>query len=130
MKRVTQRCALVVAAFLCFAAWLNVSFATHSASQNKNAAQDTADASKLFDRNCAKCHGKDGRAKTFRGKLTGARNLTDAGWRINLSDERLFNSITNGRGKMPSFGKKLSSAQIESLVAHIRSLQKAEDNKR
>ena len=113
-----------MAAFLCFVAFVNVSYTTHSAGQNKNAAQDTLDASTLFARNCAKCHGKDGRAKTFRGKLTGARNLTDAEWQANVSDERLFNSITNGRGKMPSFGKKLTSAQIESLVAHVRSLKK------
>ena len=124
MKKVARRCALGMAAFLCFVASINVSYTIHSAGQNKNAAQDTLDASALFARNCAKCHGKDGRAKTFRGKLTGARNLTDAEWQANVSDERLFNSITNGRGKMSSFSKKLSSAQIESLVAHVRSLKK------
>jgi mono/diheme cytochrome c family protein len=105
MKKVTRRRALVMAAFLCFVAFVSVSYTTHSAGQNNNAAQNTLDASTLFARNCAKCHGKDGRAKTFRGKLTGARNLTDAEWQANVSDERLFNSITNGRDKMPSFSR-------------------------
>jgi mono/diheme cytochrome c family protein len=113
-----------MAALLCLVLCLNVTFTAHSASRNRNTAQDTSDAGVLFARNCAKCHGKDGRAKTFRGKLAGARNLTDADWQAKVSDERLFNSITNGRGKMPSFGKKLSSAQIESLVAHVRRLKK------
>jgi len=36
--------------------------------------------SQLFNDNCARCHGKDGRAKTFHGKMVGARNLTNAKW--------------------------------------------------
>src|SRR2546423_11375730 len=124
MKRIARLCALFIAALLCLVSWLNVSLTVHSAGQNKNAAQDTTGASVLFAHNCARCHGKDGSAKTFQGKLAGARNLTDAEWQAKVSDEHLFNSIANGRGKMPSFGKKLSSAQIESLVAYVRSLKR------
>jgi mono/diheme cytochrome c family protein len=79
-----------------------------------------ADVAALFARSCAKCHGKDGRAKTFRGKLSGARDLTNAEWQARVSDDTLAASITNGRGSMPSFKKKLSADQIRSLVAYVR----------
>lgn len=82
------------------------------------------EAAALFKDKCASCHGKDGRAKTFKAKFNGARNLTDAAWQESVTDERLYNSITNGRGKMPAFGKKFSDAEIESLVAFVRGLKK------
>ena len=73
---------------------------------------------------CASCHGKDGRAKTFKAKFNDARDLTNSQWQADVSDERIYNAITNGRGKMPAFGKKLSDAQVESLVSYVRSLKK------
>jgi len=82
------------------------------------------EANSLFTKNCATCHGKDGKAKTFKPKFNGARNLTDSAWQANVSDERLFNSITNGRGHIPAWGKKLTEAEINSLVAYVRQLKK------
>ena len=83
-----------------------------------------ADAAELYFRKCASCHGKDGKAKTFKAKLNSARNLTDPEWQAEVSDERIFNSITNGKGRMPSFGKKLSEPEINSLVVYVRGLKK------
>jgi mono/diheme cytochrome c family protein len=78
-----------------------------------------------FAKNCATCHGKDGRANTFKSKHhLHARDLTDARWQGEVTDERIFNSITNGKGKMPSFKRKLTNEQIESLVAYVRGLKK------
>jgi len=74
----------------------------------------------IYDAKCAKCHGSNGRGRTLRGKLDHARDFTDAGWQNNVSDERLFNSISNGRGKMPDFKKKLSEQQIDALVTYVR----------
>lgn len=88
-------------------------------------AESAADAASLFAKRCASCHGRDGRAKTFKGKLTHARNLTDAGWQNSVSDERIFNSINNGRGsKMPRFDKKLSESQIDELATYVRQLKR------
>ena len=81
-------------------------------------------AAETFARSCASCHGKDGRAKTFKAKLNHARNLTDADWQDKASDERIFNSITNGKGKMPSFAKKLSETEVNALVNYVRGLKK------
>lgn len=89
-----------------------------------NTAQTELDASVLFGKHCDTCHGKDGRARTFKAKFNHARNLTDAKWQAEVSDERIFNSITNGKGKMPAWGKKLSEAQINALVAYVRKIKK------
>ena len=82
------------------------------------------DAKTTFDAQCAKCHGKDGRAHTTRGRLSHARDLTNAGWQNEVSDERLFNSINKGKGKMPAYGKKLSDDQIDELVRYVRQLKR------
>jgi mono/diheme cytochrome c family protein len=83
-----------------------------------------ANAAQLYAKQCASCHGKDGRARTIKGKLKHARNLTDGEWQEKVSDERIFNSINNGKEKMPAFGKKLSQEQIEALVTYVRAFKK------
>jgi mono/diheme cytochrome c family protein len=83
-----------------------------------------ADARAGYNTKCASCHGRDGRSKTARGRRTHSRDLTDANWQNDVSDERIFNSISNGRGKMPAFKKSLSENEIEALVAYVRRLGK------
>jgi mono/diheme cytochrome c family protein len=81
-------------------------------------------AAELYAKTCASCHGKDGRAKTFKAKLNHARNLSDPEWQSRVSDERIFNSIMNGKGKMPAYGKKFSEQEINALVTYVRALKK------
>jgi mono/diheme cytochrome c family protein len=81
-------------------------------------------AAELYSRNCASCHGRDGQAKTLKAKLNHARNLADPEWQARVGDERIFNSIMNGKGKMPAYSKKLSAQEIDSLVSYVRSLRK------
>ncbi len=91
----------------------------------ENPAVGLPDSKTVYDAKCAKCHGKDGRGKTLKGRLSHARDLTPAQWQNDVTDERLFNSISNGRGKnMPSFKKQLSEAEIDGLVAYVRQLKK------
>lgn len=92
--------------------------------QNNALSTSPSSALTIYGKRCASCHGKDGRAKTFKGRLRSARNLTDPQWQADVSDERIFNSIMNGRGKMPSYGKKLPEADINSLVSYVRGLKK------
>jgi mono/diheme cytochrome c family protein len=78
-----------------------------------------------YGKNCATCHGKDGRARTFKSKHhEHARDLTDPKWQDDVTDERIFNSIANGKGKMPAFKRKLTDEQITSLVAYVRGLKR------
>jgi mono/diheme cytochrome c family protein len=77
----------------------------------------------LYRRYCVSCHGTDGRSKTSKGKYSHARDLTDAQWQDDVTDERIFNSIMNGRsvrGNMPAFSKKLNDKEAESLVSFVR----------
>ena len=83
-----------------------------------------ADPRATYNAKCANCHGRDGRSKTARGRRTHSRDLTDANWQNDVSDERLFNSIHNGRGKMPAFKKSLSENEIDALVAFVRGLRR------
>lgn len=72
--------------------------------------------SSLFMEYCARCHGKDGRANTPKGKKLGARDFTDAEWQAEESDADLIEIVTKGGEDMPAFGKKLTREQIEGLV--------------
>ena len=78
----------------------------------------------LFLKNCSSCHGKDGRAKTLKGKLNHAQNLTSPTWQASISDEHLFISIVKGKGKMPAFGNKLPENEVAALVTYVRMLKK------
>ncbi len=119
-KRLGLTLAVVVALFAIIV-W---SQASRTQAGVEKAFATSSDASTTFDAKCAKCHGKDGRAKTMRGKFKHARDLTSAQWQNDVTDERLFNSISNGRGKMPSFKKHLSEAEVDALVAFVRHLKR------
>jgi len=80
----------------------------------------------LYRKYCVSCHGSDGRAKTSKGKFSHARDLTDGQWHEDVSDERIFNSIMNGRnvrGNMPAFNDKLNQTEAESLVSFVRRMR-------
>ena len=87
---------------------------------------DARPASQTYRRYCVSCHGIDGKAKTSKGKYSHARDLTDAQWQADVSDERIFNSIMNGRnvrGNMPAFSNKLNEKEVNSLVSFVRGLK-------
>jgi mono/diheme cytochrome c family protein len=83
-------------------------------------------AAQLYRRHCISCHGNDGKAKTSKGRFSHARDLTDPQWQADVSAERIFNSIMNGRdigGNMPAFANKMTEKQINSLVTFVRGLK-------
>jgi len=88
-----------------------------------NYPEDKVDAHALFNENCARCHGMDGRARTFHGRLVGAQNFTDKKWQANVTDEEMSDAIKKGPKAMPAFGKKLSQAEIDALVAYVHSFK-------
>lgn len=81
------------------------------------------DATSVYSSKCATCHGRDGRARSMHAKHEHARDLTSSEWQDSVSDERIYNSISNGKGKMPAFKKKLSDSQIDELVSYVRRLR-------
>ena len=92
----------------------------------ESAATKERTATQLYRRYCVSCHGNDGKSKTSKGRFNHARDLTDAQWQSDVSDERIFNSIMNGRdvsGNMPAFARKLNEKEINSLVTFVRGLK-------
>ena len=91
------------------------------------ATSNARSASQLYAKYCVSCHGQNGKSQTPKGKSNHARDLTDAKWQDEVSDERIYNSIMNGRkvrGEMPSFSNKLSNDEADALVSLVRGLRK------
>jgi len=83
-----------------------------------------ADAKATYEKECAKCHGKDGKGQTMMGKKQGAKDYTDAKVQEELKDDAAFKAIKEGYKKdgkevmKPSEG--LSDEEIKGLVAYMR----------
>lgn len=78
----------------------------------------------VYTANCARCHGGDGMSHTSMGQMTEAPNLSDAAWQSRRSNARMISSVTNGRGEMPAFRRKLSRQDIAAAVAYVRTLRR------
>lgn len=110
-----------VITILCFAA-LTVAFAATSR-PTELPSVDVITASyqsgaELFETNCARCHGADGKG----GKGPNlASEKRQAKWRE--SDAKLISKISKGGLFMPSFGKKLKSEEIKAIADHVRTLK-------
>jgi cytochrome c6 len=72
---------------------------------------------------CVSCHGADGLAATPIAKSLKVLSFKDPAM-LKASDAQFIASTTNGKGKMPAYKDKLTSAQIKDVVAYIRKLQK------
>ena len=94
---------------------LVVTHPAHAGEQTKAVSENTAaeQGHRLFDRNCAHCHGDDARG--------------DEGpslYNLALSDARIAKRIREGiKGEMPAFGKKFNDNDIETLIAYLRTLK-------
>ena len=83
-----------------------------------------------FDTICSSCHGLDGKASTAAAKALkpSPRNFTDALWQKSVDDARIAKVIKEGgasvglSSSMAPFGGMLSDAEVQGLVATIRSL--------
>ena len=76
----------------------------------------------LYKSKCASCHGADGAGQTPVGKSMKVRDLRSADVQ-KQTDLELTKTIAGGKGKMPAYGKQLSTPQIGALIAHIRTLK-------
>ena len=88
-----------------------------------------ADAKATYEKECAKCHGTDGKGETKMGKKVGCKDYTTAKVQAEVTDEKAFKAIKEGYkdkdGKQqmkPAEG--LSDADIKALVAYMRTFKK------
>lgn len=82
-------------------------------------AQGQADGAAIFQQRCSPCHGADAKGRPS----VGTPDFTDPKVLGSLTDEKIVSTITNGKGtRMPAWGPKLSSAEINAVAAYIRSV--------
>ena len=87
-----------------------------------------ADVKELWTKNCASCHGPDGRGQTKAGRQAGVVDLTDGKVQEKFTDDQLFNAVKGGvkdgdKTKMKP-AERLTDKEIEKLIAHVRTLKK------
>ncbi|SDS43569.1 cytochrome c [Opitutus sp. GAS368] len=88
-----------------------------------------ADAGTNWTESCAKCHGADGKGDTKMGRKLSIADLTDPKTQAKFTNEEAFKSIKSGRtdenGKTTMKAVEgLTDEDINSLVAHVRTLKK------
>lgn len=87
-----------------------------------NAAISQEEVAYLFNKECASCHGKDGRGRTPVGRKNGAKDLKES----KVSDADIEKQILEGKkGKdggytMPSFKEKLDAEEIKALITFVK----------
>lgn len=88
-----------------------------------------ADGKALYEKECAKCHGADGKGQTKMGQKMGARDYTDPKVQDAIKDDQMFKAAKEGfkdkDGKVlmkPSEG--LSDDDIKAIVKYMRSFKK------
>ena len=85
-----------------------------------------ADGKELFAKQCASCHGPDGKAQTPIARKLGVKDLTQT----KLTEAEIEKQIVegkrddHGKEKMPSFKGKLSADEIKSLINTVKELGK------
>jgi cytochrome c553 len=88
-----------------------------------------ADGKALYEKDCARCHGVDGKGETKMGKKYNAKDYTDAKVQAELKDEQAFKAIKEGfkdkAGKtLMKPAESLSDADINAMVAYMRTFKK------
>jgi len=69
----------------------------------------------VYEKNCAKCHGKTAEGRHFGGPSLISEKITAT------SADDLRNIIANGKGRMPKYASKLTPEEIDTFVQQIRS---------
>ena len=86
------------------------------------AADDSAGKA-LYDKNCAGCHGADGKGNPAMAKIIGDKGLNITGKDVaKKSDADLLKLVAEGAGKMPA--SKLSKDEQKQALSYARTLAK------
>ncbi|MCY1074459.1 cytochrome c [Archangium sp. miwbw1] len=76
---------------------------------------------------CKSCHGPDGKAQTQMGKKEAIVDMSQPAWQQAQTDADIREAIAEGsprNKKMKAYKDKLTPAQIDALVAYIRTFKK------
>jgi mono/diheme cytochrome c family protein len=83
-----------------------------------------AEAGRLYNVNCAICHGAKGLANgpIAKNGVGGVANLTTDAY-VKMADGTMFHSIAYGKGVMGSYASQVTRAQRWMIIKYIRTLQ-------
>jgi mono/diheme cytochrome c family protein len=76
----------------------------------------------VFDANCARCHEPYSSRGLHGPSLHNLYKKQYLPSGMPANDERIAEVIVRGRAKMPAFGNSLSEAQVEALLAYLKTL--------
>ena len=87
-----------------------------------------ADAKENWEKNCAKCHGPDGKGDTKMGKKLEIKDFTDAKVQAAFKDDAMFKAIKEGvkdgdKTRMKAV-EGLSDEEMKALVTYVRAFKK------
>jgi cytochrome c553 len=88
-----------------------------------------ADAKETYEKDCAKCHGTDGKGDTKMGKKMGAKDYTDAKVQEEMKDDAAIKAIKEGLKdkdgkKLMGPAEDMSDDDIKALVSYMRKFKK------
>ena len=110
---------------------LSLVLAAFSMVSADEAAEETGDAggatgvAAVWNKNCASCHGKDGKGQTKAGKTKKVEDMTNPAVRAKFDRDRMIKSTKEGikdeagKERMKPYADKLSDADITALVDYI-----------
>ena len=117
--------------FLLFTAAVLLIFSSASVPAQEKGGKAAPDpqvrAKKLYDLDCALCHGATGDGKTDLGKDMQLTMLdwTDPKALAGMSDQAIFDAIRKGKGKMPpEDASRAKDDEVKALVTYIRQFAK------
>ena len=82
------------------------------------------DGAEVYTKNCASCHGKDGKGETTMGKKAKVKDYTDAKVQASFTDAEALKVILEGKEKMKAYKDKVTEAEAKEVVAYIRTFKK------
>lgn len=88
-----------------------------------------ADTKEVWEKNCQKCHGADGKGDTVMGKKLKVKDYTDAKVQAAFTDAEALKITKEGKKEgdktlMKGYADVLSEAEMKDLVAYVRKFKK------
>jgi cytochrome c553 len=88
-----------------------------------------AEAKAIWAKDCAKCHGPDGKGETAVGRMFHIKDFSKPEVQKAVTDEQMTKDIKDGvteggHRRMKGFGDQLSESEIKALVKYMRGFKK------
>ena len=89
-----------------------------------------ADAKETFEKQCASCHGKDGKGQTKMGRQVDVKDYTDPKVQDAFKDDEALTKVKEGinekgKDRMKPFKDKLTDDELKGLIAYMRTFKGA-----